>query len=108
MLVFKINNSNSFLKQFSYLKLIIMSSLFRLTKAAFSVIVLVIVISSCDKNNDTSNTTGGYMQVNLVADTAGYGAARIDPVLANAWGIAIGSSGALWIAANHTGSTTIY
>jgi uncharacterized protein (TIGR03118 family) len=49
-----------------------------------------------------------YKQVNLVADVTGFGAARIDPNLGNAWGIAVAPSGALWISANHTGVSTIY
>src|SRR5581483_4525265 len=39
----------------------------------------------------------GYMVTKLVADTAGFGAARIDPNLVNGWGIAITSSGTLWV-----------
>jgi len=49
-----------------------------------------------------------YQQVNLVADTPGLGGGRIDPKLGNAWGIAMSSSGAFWISANHTGSAVIY
>jgi uncharacterized protein (TIGR03118 family) len=66
-----------------------------------------IFMTGCKK--DTSTTvTASYQQVNLVADTAGFGAARIDTNLLNAWGIAIGPTGAFWISANHSGSTLIY
>lgn len=49
-----------------------------------------------------------YIQTNLVSNVSGYGNARIDANLANAWGIAIGPTGAFWISSNHKGLTTIY
>ncbi|KAA2243592.1 TIGR03118 family protein [Chitinophaga agrisoli] len=49
-----------------------------------------------------------YEQVNLVADVAGFGAARLDSNLVNAWGIAVAPSGPLWISAAETGVSTIY
>ncbi len=66
------------------------------------------IFSGCNKDDTTTTTPVGYTQVNLVSDTAGYGATRVDIMLKNPWGIAIGATGALWISANHTGSTTIY
>jgi hypothetical protein len=45
----------------------------------------------------------GYMVTKLVADTAGFGAARIDPNLVNGWGIAITSTGSLWVSSNGPG-----
>jgi uncharacterized protein (TIGR03118 family) len=47
-------------------------------------------------------------QVNLVADTAGFGAARIDTNLKNAWGIAAAPGSPLWISTNHTGLSVVY
>ncbi len=48
-------------------------------------------------------------QTNLVADTAGFGAMRIDKNLVNAWGIAaVPNGGPLWLSANHTGVSVIY
>ena len=38
-----------------------------------------------------------FTQVNLVANTTGYGSARIDPTLINAWGIVFNASGAPWV-----------
>ena len=58
------------------------------------------------KANDHGPSNSGYQQVTTVADTAGYGAARVDANLKNAWGIAIGPTGAFWIAAG-TSTTTI-
>jgi len=59
---------------------------------------------SCKKVTDPVN----YGQTNLVADTAGYAAARIDANLNNAWGIAFGPSGAINVAANHSGMSITY
>jgi uncharacterized protein (TIGR03118 family) len=50
----------------------------------------------------------GYEQTNLVSDTAGYGAAIIDPGLVNAWGLATAPSGPIWISDNNAGLSTIY
>lgn len=70
--------------------------------------------TGCKKTDDNNNTGGGggngpnYQVVNLVSDTPGYGAARIDSKLNNAWGVVIGPTGSFWISANHSGYTTIY
>lgn len=72
--------------------------------------VLIVLISSmsCKQNNPPPAPSPRYTQVNLVADTSGYGAAMIDKNLKNAWGIAIAPSGPIWVSDNHTGLTTIY
>lgn len=49
-----------------------------------------------------------YEQVNLVANVSGFGNARIDPNLSNAWGIAVGPTGAFWISSTEKGLTVIY
>ena len=72
-----------------------------------AVTILLFSVVACKKNN-SSTPIASYQQTNLVADTAGYGATRIDTDLDNPWGIAIGSTGAFWIAVNHSGSTVIY
>jgi uncharacterized protein (TIGR03118 family) len=76
---------------------------------------LILVITGCKKSSDNTSTTPtpptpdtSYQQVNLVADTAGFGAAVVDQNLKNAWGIAIGPTGAFWISSNHKGVTTVY
>jgi len=57
----------------------------------------------------TTNFSFGVVQTNLVSDTAGFGAARVDPSLVNAWGIAAAPNGGpLWISANGDGLTVIY
>ena len=62
----------------------------------------------CLKEHEIPGIGAEVNQVTLVADTAGYGAARIDTSLVNAWGIAAVPGGPLWISANHTGVSTIY
>jgi uncharacterized protein (TIGR03118 family) len=72
---------------------------------------IFILNTGCSKKSDTPTTTTtkiSYQQVNLVSDTAGFGAGRIDAMLLNAWGIAILPNGQIWIATNHSGATVIY
>jgi len=69
--------------------------------------------SACKKdNNDNSgtNSQSGYQALNLVTDdpSSGYSSTRTDANLVNAWGIAIGPTGYLWIAANHTDKSVVY
>src|SRR5438445_13432069 len=44
----------------------------------------------------------------LVADTDGYGTARIDTNLKNAWGIGIAGTNTFWVSSNHTGLSAAY
>ncbi|MDO6429089.1 TIGR03118 family protein [Flavitalea sp. BT771] len=74
-------------------------------------LALCIAGAACHKNNNAgypSSGPGNYQQTNLVADVAGSGAAMTDPRLLNAWGIAVNPVGIVWIAANHSGTTTVY
>lgn len=48
-----------------------------------------------------------YKQVNLVSDGT-IPAAHVDPNLVNAWGIAFNPFGAVWVANNHSGTSTLY
>jgi uncharacterized protein (TIGR03118 family) len=47
-------------------------------------------------------------QTNLVANTAGYGAAIVDPRLVNAWGLSKFPTSPVWISDNGTDLTTLY
>ena len=73
---------------------------------AFIVLLTFLLATSGCKKTDTA-TSKRYQQVNLVSDVAGYGAARVDANLTNAWGISIGPTGSFWISANHSGSTVV-
>ncbi len=72
-----------------------------------TLLVIFLFAAGCRKN-ELHALLNGFERTNLVADTAGYGAAIIDPNLANAWGIAVVPSGPIWISANHTGLSTVY
>lgn len=52
-----------------------------------------------------------FIQTNLVANTAGYGAARIDPTLVNPWGLAfntLNAAGISWPASQGTRLSQVY
>jgi uncharacterized protein (TIGR03118 family) len=49
-----------------------------------------------------------YVQVNLISDVEEYNAQLIDPNLVNAWGIAFGPTGGIWVSAAETNLSTIY
>jgi uncharacterized protein (TIGR03118 family) len=75
-----------------------------------SLLLPLIATFGCKHDHMPSLSTGGhdYLQVNLVADTAGFNAGRVDPFLDNPWGIAISAKGSIWISGNHSGRTVIY
>ncbi len=77
-----------------------------LLNIAVIVAALCITTVACKKSSTSSMPS--YAQTNLVADTGGYNAARVDTNLDNPWGIAIGPTGVFWIANNHSGSTSVY
>src|SRR5580693_3911871 len=86
---------------------------FRLAGFALSTILIISVVSCQKKNNgsngyNTPTANGNYAQTNLVSDITGLGAARQDPALVNAWGLAINPHGIMWISGNGTGMTTVY
>jgi uncharacterized protein (TIGR03118 family) len=70
----------------------------------------VFIFAACKSDTTTPDTTRStaFMETALVADTAGYGAARIDTTYKNGWGIAVGSSGIFWLSSNHGGVTDIF
>jgi len=75
----------------------------------------LVVFSACHKAGDylpghhhSKPDLGNLHQVNLVANNDRYNAARVDPLLLNAWGIAFSASGTPWITATGAGVSTIY
>jgi uncharacterized protein (TIGR03118 family) len=83
-----------------------------------------IMISGCKKDasflNRDLNSDGkhiqttenesriNYVQTNLVSDTAGFMATKIDPTLSNAWGITINPNGIIWVNANGTDKSEVW
>ncbi len=74
----------------------------------FLVLGMFFMLMNGCKKHDIPLLLNGYQQTNLVADTEGYGAARIDPSLVNPWGISFSATSPLWISANHTSVSVIY
>lgn len=77
-------------------------------KILFVSSMLLMIASSCKKNEIPPTLLKGYHQINLVADVDGYGAARIDPALVNAWGISFSPTSPLWISAAGTSVSVVY
>jgi hypothetical protein len=77
--------------------------------AAILMLLLFISIAlpAC-KNDDDNNPAPSYQQVNLVASSNAYGAAKVDTNLVNAWGVAISPAGAFWISSTEKDLTTVY
>jgi uncharacterized protein (TIGR03118 family) len=75
----------------------------------FATLIAVASFCACKKTSTKQATQNfNINETVLVADTAGFGAAKIDPVLQDAWGLASAPGGPVWIAANHSGESTIY
>jgi uncharacterized protein (TIGR03118 family) len=80
-------------------------------KPALMAVATALTIFSCKKGNVTTmppTTQYNVSQTNLIADAAGFNAAKIDPDLVNAWGLAANQIGIVWVASNHKALSTIY
>jgi uncharacterized protein (TIGR03118 family) len=79
------------------------------SKFLFAVIIFTV---GCNKTTTyktpAAPAAGNYQETSLVADTAGFNAAHIDPSLLNAWGIAVNPAGIVWLSSNHGGATNVY
>jgi len=67
-----------------------------------------LLLTACHKMNFNNNDLRNFLQVDLVANKTGYGAAHIDTTLQNAWGLAWAPSGIAWVNANATGLSEVY
>ena len=56
----------------------------------------------------TVNPASAFAVTKLVADTPGAGALTTDPNLVNPWGIVFGPTNPVWIANNHSETSTLY
>jgi uncharacterized protein (TIGR03118 family) len=76
--------------------------------------ILFLFTTGCDKffdkfpGGDHIAKNINFVQTNLVSDTMGFNAAKIDSNLVNAWGIAFSPTGVIWINANGKGLTVLY
>jgi uncharacterized protein (TIGR03118 family) len=76
-------------------------------------LVLLILSSGCNRLREEfpiphHESKIRYQQTNLVSDTAGFNAARIDTNLVNAWGITLNPTGIFWLSSNGRGLTVVY
>ena len=75
---------------------------------ALSIFIFLSVLSTGCIKHLPPVLLSGYQKTVLVADVAGYDAARIDPSLENAWGIEAVPGGEIWIVSNYTSVTQVY
>jgi uncharacterized protein (TIGR03118 family) len=63
---------------------------------------------SLAKQGDKIKAKKNFEEIRLVANTNTYGAARVDPLLINAWGLAWNPTGIAWISAADAGVSVVY
>ena len=84
----------------------------KLAKLAAGLLVLVAINTGCKKENPpigaANEGLNKFEQINLVASNASYNALRVDPLLQNAWGIAISPTGNIWLSAEASGYSAVY
>src|SRR5882757_489985 len=56
----------------------------------------------------TVNAASAFSFTNLVSDTAGSGALNVDANLKNPWGVVFGPTTPVWVANNHSETSTLY
>jgi uncharacterized protein (TIGR03118 family) len=85
----------------------------------FISLFLVLVHPSCRKESVSESNESfveskspkalkDFQQINLVGNNTEYDPVRVDPLLVNAWGIAISPAGTVWVSAEETGFSTVY
>lgn len=74
----------------------------------FAGFAATLLLPACHKDNGAPTPNAEFTQTNLVSDTAGFGAARMDANLVNAWGIALSPTGKIWISCNGPGVSVVY
>src|SRR3954452_11776449 len=70
----------------------------------------VFILTGCNKIKDFHKDSNleNFVQINLVATSNEYSPLRVDPLLANAWGISWSATGTPWIAAQAGHVSTVY
>jgi uncharacterized protein (TIGR03118 family) len=68
------------------------------------IIAFLAIAPGCKKN---PKQLKDFTQVNLLANNDKYGAAHIDPLLQNAWGISFGAGNSIWLSAANTGISEV-
>src|ERR1700744_655393 len=70
--------------------------------------VLGLLLTACHKNNFNNNDLRDFEQVDLIANTSGYGAGLVDPTLQNAWGLGWSPTGIAWVNGEGDGVSELY
>ena len=87
-------------------------SVARFSASLGAVAALAALVACGDKVNPNLVVTpivgSTFLQTNLIADNASFGALTVDPSLVNPWGMAFGSTGNLWVSNNGSGMSTVY
>jgi uncharacterized protein (TIGR03118 family) len=83
------------------------AGMLRMLTAVFLLFTVMAVSSGCKKGN-TPKALKDFSQVNLVANNNEYGAAHIDPLLLNAWGLAFSSGGTPWVSSQLGHVSVVY
>ena len=80
------------------------------SKVLICISAAVFILTGCNKIKDfhKDSRIEDYVQINLVATSNEYSALRLDPLLANAWGISWSTTGTAWIAAQAGHVSTVY
>ncbi len=69
-------------------------------------IAIMLVVPGCKKT--PPKVLKDFNQVNLVANTTGYDASRIDPAFINGWGIAFSPGGTAWVSVEGSGLSEVW
>lgn len=80
----------------------------RLSLVAASAIASAVLFVPAAAAHAGGDDGGRVTQTNLVANTAGYGAAVVDANLVNAWGMSKFPASPVWVSNNHTDTSTLY
>jgi uncharacterized protein (TIGR03118 family) len=85
------------------------------TPAAVGTVTYTLTCSGTGYNGSTAKSAtltvtaaSAYSATNLVGDTVAAGALVVDPNLVNPWGITFGPTSPVWVANNHTETSTLY
>jgi uncharacterized protein (TIGR03118 family) len=70
-------------------------------------LIMFVLLAGCRKD-EIPKLPVEFKQVNLVANTTGYNAARIDKALLNPWGIAFSATGTPWVSSTFGNVSTVY
>ena len=79
----------------------------KLNPLQYYCLVGIMGLALIHKAHASSNTNGGYTEMDLVSDGSNTNALHVDPNVVNAWGIVAGTK-TIWVNDNETGLLTAY